>query len=351
MPEIIRSNLGCSMTQSSMRFSIARRFAVLLAATLFALAPVLSGIAVAKPGGGGSVGSRGTRTFSAPAATPTAPTGATPFNRTAAPPAAPSASAPRPGFGAQPQAGLTAARPGSRFGTGFMAGLLGAGLFGALLGSGVMGGLGGVMSFIGLILQMALIFMIIGLAVRWYRSRSQSQPVMAGPRQGAPRQPLSSSPMPSMSAAQTGGAAPAPSRPVEIAPPDYEAFERLLADVQTAYSSENIQALKSVATPEMVSYFEEELTENNRRGLVNRVSNVKLLQGDLSEAWGEPGGQYATVAMRYALTDEMLDRTTGKPAPGSRNTAQEATEIWTFVRPANSPSPQNWRLSAIQQAA
>ena len=346
---MVRPNSGLSMTQSSVGSSVRRRITILLAASFLALAPALSGIAVAKPGGGGSVGSRGSRTFSAPAATPTAPTGATPFNRTAAPPASPSASAPRPGFGAQPQAGLNAARPASRFGTGFMAGLLGAGLFGALLGSGFMGGLGGMMSFIGLILQVALIGMIISLAVRWFRGRSQQPLAMAGRQQNMQQRPASAEMR--SNAMPNSGPVSQPSRPVEIAPPDYEAFERLLADVQSAYSAENVQALKSVATPEMVSYFEEELTENNRRGLVNRVSNVKLLQGDLSEAWGEPGGQYATVAMRYALTDEMFDRTTGKPAPGSRGAPQEATEIWTFVRPANAPSPQNWRLSAIQQAA
>lgn len=322
--------------------------AVAFAATAsLALSLFAAGAAEAKPGGGGSIGSRGTRTYSAPAATPTAPTGATPFTRTAEPPAAPSAAAPRPGFGAQP--GLAQQRPGGRFGSGFMAGLLGAGLFGALLGSGFMGGLGGIMSFIGLILQIALIGFLISFALRWFRGRSQPL-AMAGQAYGGQRPTPTSAP----SAAMMGGAsrmAAPPPRPVTIAPNDYETFEKLLGDVQSAYSAENIQALKAVATPEMVSYFEEELTENNRRGVVNRVSNVKLLQGDLSEAWGEPNAEYATVAMRYALTDEMLDRTTGRPAPGSRATPQETTEIWTFVRPATAPSPQNWRLSAIQQAA
>ena len=43
--------------------------------------------------------------------------------------------------------------------------------------------------------------------------------------------------------------------------------------------------------------FAEQLAENSSRGLVNRVTDVKLLQGDLSEAWRENNDDYATVAM------------------------------------------------------
>ena len=35
----------------------------------------------------------------------------------------------------------------------------------------------------------------------------------------------------------------------------------------------------------MLSYFSEQLAGNASRGLINRVTDVKLLQGDLAEAW------------------------------------------------------------------
>jgi predicted lipid-binding transport protein (Tim44 family) len=76
---------------------------------------------------------------------------------------------------------------------------------------------------------------------------------------------------------------------------------------------------------------------------------VKLLQGDLSEAWREGRDEYATVAMRFALNDVMEDIATGKPAPGSQG-ATEAREVWTFRRPLGA-GPDAWKLSAIQQAA
>jgi predicted lipid-binding transport protein (Tim44 family) len=77
---------------------------------------------------------------------------------------------------------------------------------------------------------------------------------------------------------------------------DYSAFERLLGDIQTAYSAEDLSALRAMVTPEMLSYFSEELAANASHVLINRVTEIKLLQGDLAEAWREARGDYATVA-------------------------------------------------------
>ena len=53
-----------------------------------------------------------------------------------------------------------------------------------------------------------------------------------------------------------------------------------------------------MATPEMVSYFSEQLSEQASRGVRNSVTDVRLESGDLSQAWAEQGREYATVAMR-----------------------------------------------------
>ena len=123
------------------------------------------------------------------------------------------------------------------------------------------------------------------------------------------------------------------SAPLEIQPADYEAFERLLGEVQAAWSNEDVAKLHTLATPEMVSYFSKDLEENKARNDVNKVTDVKLLQGDLAEAWREGETDYASVAMRFSLVDKTLERTTGRLVAGS-DTPIEATEVWTFVRPA-----------------
>jgi predicted lipid-binding transport protein (Tim44 family) len=314
-----------------------KRTAALLA--LAAALTVAAPIAEARPGGGGSVGSRGSRTFNAPSATPTAPGSAAPMQRTQT----------QPGM---TNPGMQAPQQGRRFGGGFFAGLLGAGLIGALLGAGFSGGLGGFASFLGLLLQVGLVILLVSFAVRWFRRRS-GQPAGAGApyaRSGLD-QDRGPNPTGGMGAGPGGmmgggmaGARPAQQRPVQIGPNDYQAFERLLGEVQDAYSHEDRVGLRNLATPEMAGYFEEELNANAARGVVNRITDVKLQQGDLSEAWGEGPDEYATVAMRYTLKDVTFDRRSDRVVETG---APEAVELWTFVRRQGRP----WILSAIQQTA
>jgi predicted lipid-binding transport protein (Tim44 family) len=327
----------------------------------FALAGVLAlaaaGIAEARPGGrsGGSLGSRGSRTYDAPAATPTAPSVNQPIQRSQT---SPGQIQQRP-TSPVPQTAQQPAR--SRFGGGFMAGLLGAGLLGALFGAGLFGGLGSLASIFGFLLQVALIGGLIYLAVRFFRRRSQPQPALAGAGTPYGRSALGSlgaqTSGPATAAGTSAGlgssvAAPprrAPERSDEvgIGPDDYAAFERTLQEIQSAYGREDVAALWDLATPEMAGYFQEELNENARQNAINRISDVRLLQGDLAEAWREGPTEYATVAMRYALTDVTLDRTTGRVVAGDRDKPVEVTEIWTFRRDERGP----WKLSAIQEAA
>ena len=218
---------------------------------------------------------------------------------------------------------------------GLAAGFLGAGLFGLLFGHGFFGGMAGFASIIGLVLQVVLIVIVARLVMGWWQRRNT--PAYAGAAAtGGGGYGFSGLGM-------AGGNAPV-GEPLTIAKSDYDAFETLLGDVQAAYSEEDLAALRAKVTPEMLSYFSEQFSQNASRGLVNRVSGVKLLQGDLSEAWREVGAEYATVAMRFALTDSMVERASGRTVEGGA--PGEVTELWTFLRARGG----NWLLSAIQQS-
>ena len=144
-----------------------------------------------------------------------------------------------------------------------------------------------------------------------------------------------------------GGAAQPATTPIQLEGADFNAFERLLGEINTAYSNEDEAGLRQRTTPEMFGYFDEDLTENARRGVADRVSDVKLLQGDLSEAWREGSTDYATVSMRFSLTNALYDRKSGRVVDGNADAAQEVREFWTFQR----ESGGDWKLSGIQQAA
>lgn len=318
-----------------MRRSSAGLLAILVAG--LALAP---SFADARAGSGSSMGSRGARTYSAPPPTATAPSYSAPMERTLTPRQAPSAP-----YGAPAGAPMGApARSG--FGSGLMGGLagglLGVGLGGLLMGHGFFGG--GGFGFIGLLLQLALLFFVGRWLLRMFFGRAQ--PMMAGmPRMGqpAPQNTMSAMPGASMGGAMANNAPANP--PVQIGPNDFQAFDRALVDVQAAWSNQDIKALQTLATPEMVSYFADQLSEQASRGVRNTVTDVKLEKGDLSEAWSEGSREYASVAMRYSMVDVTRDQG-GRVVDGAIAERTLVTEIWTFVRAPNA----RWLLSAIQQA-
>ena len=300
--------------------------AALVLALVVALAP---GLALARVGGGASMGSRGGFTYSAPPATSTAPFSAAPMQRSFTPRAPePSYGAPAPAYGSR--------FGGGGFASGLLGGLVGAGIGGMLFGHGMFGGISGGGSIIGLLIQFALIFFIGRWILRLVMGR---QPMFAGfggfggmgfgggsrPATATPRSPN------------------AP--PIAIGPADYAAFEQLLKAMQTAWSRGDLAGLRTVATPEMVGYFNEQMTELSSRGVHNMVQDVRLEKGDLAQAWSEGSREYATVAMRFSMLD-WTETVNGELVDGSATERQVVSEVWTFVRAPGG----RWMLSAIQQA-
>jgi predicted lipid-binding transport protein (Tim44 family) len=303
------------------------RLLAAVAALSLALAP---GLADARAGGGGSFGSRGSMTWSAPPSTNTAPYSAQPMQRSMTPNSpSPGFAAPAPGFGS----GLGRS---SGFMSGLMGGLIGAGIGGLLFGHGFFGGGLGFGGFLGFLLQIFLLVVLVRFLIRRFRGPS---PAFAGgpgifARGGAP------------GPAPMGGAAgPAGPPPIQIGPQDYQEYERLLQNIQAAWSRQDLSALRSLVTPEMLSYFAEQLAEQTSRAVRNEVTDVHLVQGDLAQGWREGNSEYATVAMRFSMIDVTRDAS-GRIVDGSPTEHVTATELWTFIRSQGG----RWILSAIQQA-
>src|SRR5262249_1630950 len=152
-------------------------------------------------------------------------------------------------------------------------------------------------SMLGLIVQVGLVIIVARLVWGWWQRRNM--PAFAGVPRGVAGTDDART-------AFGGGGAGGAQAPITIAQEDFDTFERLLGEIQTAYSNEDLNALRERATPEMISYFGDDLAANASRGVVNRVSDVHLVQGDLSEAWREGQTDYATVAMRFSLIDKTV---------------------------------------------
>lgn len=309
-------------------------FLAAMATIALVLAPAL---AEARAGGRFSSGSRGSQTYSAPPATRTAPGGAQRLDRTATQPSPAATAAGRPGM-----AGAPAQNRG--FLGSFGGALLAGGLIGGLLGYGLFGGGAGIGAILGMLLQVGLIVVAVMFVMRLFRRRQQPALASGPQHQGhAFRGQPEAKQFGGLGGAKAAGPAPAP---LTVGPADYQAFEALLKDVNAAWSRRDLGALRGLATPEMVSYFAQDLRDLEARNWRNEVRDLRLEQGDLSEAWNEGEEDYATVAMRFSLLDATFDNATDAVVEGSTTERQEATELWTFVR--KGPAGR-WMLSAIQQ--
>lgn len=344
-----------------------------------ALAPAL---AEAKAGSGSSSGSRGARTHQAPPSTQTAPQTAKPMERSMN---QPGTTAPRPA--AQPAAPAAQQSWFQRnpFMAGMMGGLIGMGIGGLLFGNGFFNGLSGGAGFLGLLLQIALIGGVIYLVFAFLRRRREGDAQAQGPQPAQAYAGNAPGPMPGTGAqepirdirpldlghaqARVGGvpnsgglgggdagpqraatsqpqvAHPSAHDEIGVGEADYAAFEKLLIDVQGAWSQGDLGKLRRLVTPEMLGYFSEDLSADASRGQENHVEDVKFDMGDLAEAWREGDVDYATVAMKWTARDWTIRVSDGQIVAGDDRKPTETTEIWTFMRAAGG----QWILSAIQQ--
>jgi predicted lipid-binding transport protein (Tim44 family) len=294
----------------------------ILAALFFCLALALApSLAEARAGssysgGASSFGSRGTRTFEN--------NGAAPMTRSMT--QTPSATS--------PLGGAAPAYGGSFFQRHpFMSGLAG-----GFLGSMLFSGMGGFGHMFGGLLTVLIIGGLIFFVFRLFSGRGFSS---AGAGGGMPR---------------SVGAAAAP-RPQQyrghdttVGEADLTAFQSIHGAVQEAWGRSDLGRMRQLMTPEMLSYFSEELTRNTSQGVQNIVSDARLLKGEISESWEEGDLQYATAYLKWSAVDYVarLDRSPGQPdylVSGDPKTPIESEEVWTFVRRRGG----NWLLSAIQQ--
>jgi hypothetical protein len=234
--------------------------------------------------------------------------------------------------------------PGFMQGHPFLTGLAGA-FFGSWLGSllfphwGFGMGLGGVF---GSLFSWILIIIVISMVFRLFRRGSTplTMPHFGGGMSSG-----------GMSGFGFGGGAPAPStRDLAVSETDYAAFEAILKAVQGAWSKGDLRELGHYVTPEMLSYFSEELAGNASQGVANHVEQVDLVNGDVRESWDEGRLHYATCLLRWRALDYTVrtDRQPDEPGwivEGDAQRPSEAQEMWTFAR---SPGG-HWLLSAIQQ--
>ncbi len=251
----------------------------------------------------------------------TAPSAAQPFNRTITQPGSPGASsraaADRAGGGFFNRPGLLG---------GLAAGFLGAGLFGMLFGGGLFGGP-----------RRPVVDLRPDPADRPDRVRGAAgDVVVAAPQRSAPAYAgAGAGPAPGSSTLRTSAAASgfglgSGSAPLEIQPADYEAFERLLGEIQTAWSNEDINKLHTLATPEMVSYF----TAGPRSRTAPATPSTRFPTSSCCRATSrKPGAKARPTTPAWRCASRWSTRLSIAPAAASSTAASSRSK-----RPKSGPS-------------
>ncbi len=294
----------------------------------------------ARAGGGGSLGSRGSRSYSSP-------------SRTYRSPSAPPTSSPSPSTRSAPTP-LSQPSPVGGFWRSMAGGILG-GILGGMLFRGMGfagdGGFGGGFGLFDLLLLGGIGYLI----YRMVRRRQPVEELATGSYHAV-----------SPEAYEVGAAATVAEPPL-LGPEDRErglahlrqmdpgfdeaGFVEWGTDtffrIQAAWMRKDLDGLKPVLTEEMQDIFRKQLEEARAKGQMNRLENITVRSAVLTEMWQEKGLDYATVHFLANLLDYTVDEATGKVVSGSNLEPVKFEEFWTWVRPVG---PNPWRLSAINQA-
>jgi predicted lipid-binding transport protein (Tim44 family) len=299
----------------------------------------------ARAGGGFSSGSRGTRSFSSPSRTYSAP----------APSASPLPSAqPRPAPATGPMAQPAPAGGFMRsLAGGILGGLLGGMLFRSLgLAGGLGEGFGGGFGLMDLVLLAGIAYLIF-----WFIRRNRAQQASATAYSSGMAADADGS---NVSAATLE----APSRSwqqdlerglghIRQMDPGFDdgAFREMCTDrffqIQAAWMRRDLDKLRPLLTEEMAETFGKQIDVARSRRQVNKLENITVRSVELTEAWQEQGQDYVTARLMANLLDYTVDESTGKVVDGSDSAPVKFEEFWTWVRPVGRDS---WRLGAINQA-
>ncbi|ACH39941.1 transport protein, Tim44-like domain, putative [Citrifermentans bemidjiense Bem] len=317
-----------------MKRHLARAF-TLAAAVLFLSVTVLEMGAEARVGGGRSMGSRGTRSYSGQAAPSYAQPQGSAYRQQVPPTAGPM----------QQQGGSFLRSMAG----GVAGGLLGGMLFRGMAGAGGVGGAGGGIGIFEILLLAGIGYLIYRM-VKKRRSEAALQGAGSYSYGGYEQQGATiSAPYrviePSYNDVATGL-----SHLRQMDPGfDEGRFNDLVMDnffkIQGGWMNRDLAVLAPLVTEEMKGIFRDDIDRLLRDRQVNRLENIAVRNVEITEVWQEAGQDYVTARIYANLLDYTTDEN-GQVITGSKTEPVKFEELWTFARPVgNNP----WRLSGINQ--
>jgi predicted lipid-binding transport protein (Tim44 family) len=320
------------------------KFMTLVALAFFSTVLLSEPSADARPGGGRSFGSRGTRSV-APRS----------YGRSVPPTSQAMPQSNRP-FSSQPQS--MQANPYLGGSGGFMRNMLGGiagGFIGTMLfrslgfgGNGMMGGGGG--------LGILEVLLIGALAYFLFRTFTQSRrTAVAG--SGAPFGGGLSSAGIAPEAVQMPATDTLADDLRAISASDRsfspEKFKEMCVDgffkVQAAWMQRDLAPVSDLMTTDVLTALEQDLARLRELGQINRLENIAVRETSIEEAWQEQGASFITLRFFANLLDFTVNEKDGTVVSGSKSEPVKFEEFWTYRQECGRGMGSPWKLCAVEQ--
>ncbi len=318
------------------------KYGLMTFSLLFFLMYILELDAFARVGGGRSMGSRGSRSYSAPRSPSVAPSG--PSRQAGQAPSAPMT---------QPQSGGFFRNIGGSLVGGLVGGMLGGMLFRSMGFAGG-GGFGGGIGLFEVLLIGSILY-----GIWWFlKKKRQAAEATAGSAfyheasMPESRQQVSSPPSYGQQAA--GSDVDAGLGYVRQMDPAFDEtrFTDQCMDtffkIQGAWINRTMASVRHLLTDEMYRIIQGDIDGLIQKKQINRLENIAVRNVDLTEVWQESGRDFITVRFYANLLDYTTDEMTGAVVSGSKTDPVKFEEFWTFTRPVGNNS---WQLAAINQSS
>lgn len=322
---------------------------VMVVSTLFFMIWVLEMDAWARAGGGRSMGSRGSRSYSSPSRTSTSPQATQPASRAYTTPQTTQQASPMPNPAAQPRPSFW-----RTFGAGALGGILGGMLFSSFgHGAGGMArGIGG--SGIGLFDILLIGALLYG--IYWFIKRRKQREATAAAYSSTSASTWQEPPLSFETVAKTGVVAAddlaAGLAHIRSMDPSFDEkrFNEFCTDhffrVQGAWANRDMTGIRALLTDGMYGLMQADAEKLRAEKKLNRLDNIAVRSVEITEAWQEQGQDFVTVRFLANLLDYTTSES-GDLISGSKTEPVKFEEFWTYTRPVGGGS---WQLSGINQA-
>lgn len=304
---------------------------------LLAGATFATNYAEARAGGGKSMGSRGSRSYSRPASPSPQPS---PYQQAQQPrPATNPYQQPQPARG-----GFLRSMAG-----GLLGGMLGGMLFRSLGFAGG-GGLGGGIGLFEIILLGGIAYLIYRMVKKRREETPQPQSAYNYVEPAPYQQPEYQQPPHPYAPPQDNMATGISHIRQMDASFDEQRFSDSVMDlffkIQGAWMNRDLAPVSTLLTPVMRQALQSDIDRLLREHRINRLENIAVRSVEIIEAWQEGGYDFITTRIYANLLDYTTHDKSGEVLEGSKTEPVKFEEYWTVTRPVG---PNTWQLSAIDQ--